>query len=314
MLEKKTTNIPEDENGYVDMGGVNVVHCITHAGVFHADDVFSTALIKHVCNAYSFRKIRYVFHRVNDYELDALRQSISEDGQHYIIYDIGHGEFDHHQDNAPVREGDDGVPYAAFGRLWAHYGKNIFHDPETLTEIDQLFVAPIDAQDNGIATNPLSLVIKMMNPNWNEDSRVPLHFNNAVQVAFDLLSAIISNYRAKLSAADFVKNAVNAAQDGVMVLDKFAPYKHYTKGNPDIDFVIYPSARNTDWNIGTIITADGDEFSSKYLLPSSWVDSDDRYKPDGMTFCHKARFIAAFKTKEQALAAAKIASASCRNN
>ena len=44
-------------------------------------------------------------------------------------------------------------------------------------------------------------------------------------------------------------------QDGVMVLDRFVPYKHHTKGNPDVDFVIYPSARNSDWNIGTVITS-----------------------------------------------------------
>lgn len=198
--------------------------------------------------------------------------------------------------------------------MWKRWGKYIFDNTDILEEFDKTFVQAIDAQDNGLATNPLSIAIGSMNLNWNETGDSSVAFESAVSLVDGILASMFRRYSAKLEAFEFIDEALKMAEDGVMVLDKFAPYKQHLKGNEDVDFVIYPSARNTDWNIGTIITADGDEFSSKYLLPSSWVDSDDRYKPDGMTFCHKARFIAAFKTKEQALAAAKIASASCRNN
>ena len=33
-----------------------------------------------------------------------------------IVFDIGRGEFDHHQKDSRIRE--NGVPYAAFGLLW----------------------------------------------------------------------------------------------------------------------------------------------------------------------------------------------------
>ena len=318
MLDKRTTNIPEDAAGRVAMDDAVIVHLITHGGVFHADDVFSTAFLEYLFSKKAPNMVSYEIHRVNDYELDALRETIEAAGDYYIVYDIGLGEFDHHQENSPVRDvveggGDIAIPYAAFGRLWLHYGHNLFHDTEIVSEIDRMFVSHLDAQDNGVYTNPLSFAIKAMNPNWDDDTDPTICFNKAVIIAYNLLYRIFNNYRSKLNASEFIDEALKSVEDGVMVLDRFVPYKHHTKGNPDVDFVIYPSARNSDWNIGTVITSDGGEFSNKCLLPSSWVEADDRYKPDGMTFCHKNRFIAAFKTKDQALAAAKLASAAYRN-
>lgn len=76
---------------------------LTHGGRFHADDVFSAALLK-LLNP-SVQIIR-VFDVPENF-----------DG---LVFDIGWGRFDHHQKNAPVRP--NGVPYAAFGLLWKEFG------------------------------------------------------------------------------------------------------------------------------------------------------------------------------------------------
>lgn len=258
----------------------------------------------------------FIVHRVVEADIPKLQQTILEAGEDYIVFDIGHGCFDHHQDDSPCREGTDdapGIPYASFGRLWNRWGKNIFNNDDILDEFDRAFVQPIDAHDNGLSVNPLSVAIASMNPNWNETGDANTSFEMAVDMVSDILASMFRSYAAKLDAYEYVMAAAINAEDHVMILERFAPYKQYTKGSVDIDFVIWPSKRNSDWNIGTILAEDGGAFSSKYLLPEAWVDAADRYKPDGMTFCHKARFIAAFKTKEQALAAAKIASAACRD-
>ena len=71
----------------------------THAGKFHADDVFSAALL-----------------RILRPDIRFVRAMGLPEGFGGFAFDIGWGRFDHHQKDAPVRE--NGVPYAAFGLLW----------------------------------------------------------------------------------------------------------------------------------------------------------------------------------------------------
>ena len=70
----------------------------THAGKFHADDVFSAALLRYLNPAI---RIERGFEVPSDY-----------DG---LVFDIGDGMFDHHAAGSPVRP--NGNPYAAFGLL-----------------------------------------------------------------------------------------------------------------------------------------------------------------------------------------------------
>ena len=71
----------------------------THGGKFHADDVFSTALLQIVRPDFTVQR---GFTVPDDF-----------DG---IVYDVGLGLFDHHQEPRETRP--NGVPYAAFGLLW----------------------------------------------------------------------------------------------------------------------------------------------------------------------------------------------------
>ena len=71
----------------------------THGEKFHADDVFSAALLFYI-----------------NPKITILRGNRVPDDFDGIVFDIGRGAYDHHQRDSRVRE--NGVPYAAFGLLW----------------------------------------------------------------------------------------------------------------------------------------------------------------------------------------------------
>ena len=68
----------------------------THGGLFHADDVFATALLK-----------------ILNPDIQISRGFSVPENFSGIVYDIGDGKYDHHQKKSRVRE--NGVAYAAFG-------------------------------------------------------------------------------------------------------------------------------------------------------------------------------------------------------
>ena len=71
----------------------------THGGKFHADDVFSAALLRHIRP-----------------DIRILRGFAVPENFDGLVFDIGDGMFDHHAAGSPVRP--NGNPYAAFGLLW----------------------------------------------------------------------------------------------------------------------------------------------------------------------------------------------------
>ena len=78
----------------------------THGGKFHADDVFSAALLQIVRPDV---RIQRGFEVPEDFE--------------GLVFDIGDGMFDHHAEPRETRP--NGVPYAAFGKLWRGLGPGL---------------------------------------------------------------------------------------------------------------------------------------------------------------------------------------------
>ena len=81
----------------------------THSGKFHADDVFSSALLLYL-----------------NPEISIIRGNQVPEDFDGIVFDIGRGKYDHHQKDSRVRKNQ--VPYAAFGLLWEELGKEILGD------------------------------------------------------------------------------------------------------------------------------------------------------------------------------------------
>ena len=129
------TNRPEEANA------------ITHAGKFHADDVFAIVLLEKL-------KGNLVIYRVDQ----LLDENIPSET---IVFDIGYGDFDHHQKTGNgYHESNDvskkAIPYAAFGLLWKRFGMELCkkfypENPWRLwNELEYSLVLGVDAIDNGV--------------------------------------------------------------------------------------------------------------------------------------------------------------------
>ena len=95
----------------------------THAGKFHADDVFATALLQ-----------------ILRPDIKITRGFTVPDDFDGIVYDIGFGMFDHHQEPREYRA--NGVPYAAFGLLWRVLGPGLVGERQARL-IDENFIQPL---------------------------------------------------------------------------------------------------------------------------------------------------------------------------
>ena len=135
----------------------------THGGKFHADDVFSSALLLYI-----------------NPEISITRGNSVPDDFTGIVFDIGRGEFDHHQKDSRIRE--NGVPYAAFGLLWESVGADILGE-ELAGKFDESFVQPLDNNDNTGEKNELATLIGNFNPSWDYEGGSDEAFFQAVSVA-----------------------------------------------------------------------------------------------------------------------------------
>ncbi len=143
----------------------------THGGGMHADDVCTAAIINLVCDKEGIE--RPEIHRIFSKE-DA--QQYEQDGN--IVFDIGNGEFDHHQKDNAVR--DNGIPYASFGKVYDVVGKELFG--QVAESFEESFVQTIDKCDNTEENCQFSEMISSLNPNWDEAVSTDEAFQNAVRI------------------------------------------------------------------------------------------------------------------------------------
>ena len=135
----------------------------THGGKFHADDVFSAALLLYL-----------------NPEIQISRGNQVPEDFDGIVFDIGRGAYDHHQKDSRIRE--NGVPYAAFGLLWEALGAEILGE-ELALSFDETFVQPLDNNDNTGEKNELASLIGNFNPAWDAEGGTDEAFFQAVSVA-----------------------------------------------------------------------------------------------------------------------------------
>lgn len=261
---------------------------ITHSGVFHADDVFSTALLRLLCPSFSVKRL----------------SAVPEDTDGYIVYDIGGGRFDHHQPDAPVRP--NGIPYASFGLLWHEYGKALDLSEDTLKFIDNEFISKIDHADNTGIMEPLSLAVASYNPSENDEESDDEAFEHAVNTATVILGQIIKKERIREAAEAAVRAAYAKMKDRTVLLEQYVPWQRVLAPT-DALFVVYPSERG---GYAVQCVPFPGSTASKLPFPEEWrglVDDELARVSDinGLRFCHKNGFLATADDLNGALAAAK---------
>lgn len=276
----------------------------THSGKFHADDVFSSALLLYL-----------------NPQITITRGNRVPEEYDGIVFDIGRGRYDHHQRDSRVRE--NGVPYAAFGLLWEELGGEILGG--TLAQrFDEEFVQPLDNNDNTGEKNELASLIGNFNPVWDEteaadgvteeerDRGLSVGFLRAVQVAGMVLENKFARYRADARADEKINQvlAMQETQGGdarILVLPEFVPCQKRLK-ETDIAFVIFPSNRG-----GYCIQPQKkpDSMNYKCSFPKQWLglENEELQKATGLAsagFCHKGGFLMTVGDDADAIRACEI--------
>ena len=276
---------------------------ITHSTVFHADEVFGAALC---------RLLNPVLAITRTLDVEKALKQAEERGEKAIVFDIGLGEYDHHQADKALRP--DGTPYCGFGLLWRDFGHILCPDEAAWKKVDETLALPIDKHDNGVSQNLLASAIGQLNPNWNDSESEEEAFFQAMQVAEILLKAAIKRANAAVEAVDAVLECYLASPtEEILVLDEYMPYSeavHSEEKLKNVLFVVYPSKRG-GWNVQTITKEPG-TYVNRMDFPEEWLGHADPER--GIHFAHTANFLIACDTKEQAVKVAQEAVEAGMNN
>lgn len=260
----------------------------THAGKFHADDIFSTSLLRYL-----------------NPEIEVVRGFEVPEDFDGIVFDIGFGKFDHHQADAPKRE--NGTKYAAFGLLWREYGEQILG--EDAERFDADFVEPLDIADNTGCKNIISELIEKFNPPWDSDRSVEEAFWKAEQMAYEILTNEFCYILSARKADGLLEKAIQVSDREVVVLEQFMPWKKKLC-ETESKLVIYPSNRG-GYNVqGVPLSVDDTEL--RVAFPEEWrgkAKEELRAQTGipGITFCHASGFLVGVETLEDAWKAARLA-------
>ena len=280
-----------NEQAQLFLNAKNVLAVQVHSGVFHADDVCVIALFK-ALNKVNLKVIRdFKVHENADIVADVGKQ-YSVDGEQLM--------FDHHQEMS-LRA--DGTKPSALGLV-----ADWLFEPKTRKALNR-YITPIERLDNGQElrkgeVNYFSFVAAF-NGCWNEGISQDTQDNQfflAVEMAIAVWERIFAQLDAEAEATEIVADAIASAENGFAVLSKGGmPWqalvvKYNEEHEEKILRVGYMDNFRGQFNVQAV----PDKLGSKGMLqtlPEQWLGED---KPEGLIFCHQARFLAAFSDEESA--------------
>lgn len=262
----------------------------THNTIFHADDVFSTALCKLLFG--------------DDFQITRGAKVPKDfDG---IVYDLGRGRFDHHQSDRAVRE--DGVPYASFGLLWREFGSRLVAE-EDVERFDKKFVEPLDKVDNLGGHDEICEMIASMNPYFDEGKDENEAFSEAVEIAEVILKRAIGTMNANQRAKKIMADKVKEMKDRIVVLDQYMPWME-TVVPSEAEFIVFPSLRG-GYCAQTVPKSLKNVSETKIPFPAAWAGQEYELLPklsgvETMSFAHNGRFLITCQTVEDCIKACRI--------
>lgn len=301
---------------------VKMANAITHRGCFHADEIFATVILILIFTKVILARIASII------ELPKILPL------HPIIYDIGHGVFDHHQPHGNGHR-ENGIKYSSFGLIWKSFGVRVLHehyncsysDAILLADmIDKEFVQGIDASDNGqipkcglpVPIMGISSMIASFYPTWDEVSLEVENkcFLQALEFAYTIFDNIVRANISKLKAKSVVEKAIQSSYKNILILPKYVPWKDWllTSTQPkakDILYVVCPSNRDNGYSIIAVPKRIGSN-NVKKPFPDSWAGLTgnalvNKTHVQCASFCHSARFLATAETFGAAMRMARLA-------
>lgn len=254
----------------------NMKCALTHAGKFHADDCFGAAFL-----------------RIINPNIEIIRSNEYDDFDG-LIFDIGMGEFDHHMSDNEVRF--NGIPYAAFGKLWRAFSKELY-GRYVYEMVDKRLIQDLDLSDNTGSYNALALAIDSFN---NEDvNNNDKSFFEALEFAKRILENMIEKFKRNELDLELVRKYYEESVDKrIIVFPKSLYYKDFLPSTEAI-YVVYPS--NRGGYAAQAVTRDVDTNELKRPFPKSWVSK----LPPYLRFCHTSRFLITADTLEEIMHALK---------
>lgn len=296
---------------------IKEANCITHAGTFHADEIFATLILSKIMQEITLIRLP-----------EFREQEKAEARTDAIVYDIGGEKYDHHQLGGNGQR-PNGVKYAACGLIWKAFGRELLEKYEvkeidyTLDYIDRNLIQFIDANDNGQLPKlqadyrnvHLSHIVSLFNPKWDEDVDSDENFMRALSVCEIIFNEFLHDTFSKMKAKNLVDKAIEDSENGIMVLDTCAPWKEFLLNSKNekalkINFAVFPSSRG-GYNVYAVPIELG-SFENRKSLPKEWrgLRDKDLQEVTGVKtarFCHNAGFICSADSKDGALELANMA-------
>ena len=327
-----------------DSENIAIKDLITHGGFFHADEVMTTAILEvlatyqqfgaqSLMEAYEHRRdVDHILENVawnvyrdlhTDYpdtavfafplricRLQNYEKDYPEDEQEPedFVYDIGLGEFDHHQKDAPVHKGTN-RRYCALSLVWARLMMSKWMEPINngeLKQFTQLFVDPIEEADTEGTKNALSLMVANYNRNCKDEVIRTANFCQAVSQFMGIIHEWFMTMAQKTmeydhcrEIADIHVNVVTGATYAIFPED--VQISVAAAVLPENCIAIgYPSARGGFAVRSVDDVIGGGKILNRFLYPQD-IRNDFSRIP-GMTFCHPSGFYGSFTSKKYAVA------------
>ena len=217
----------------------NKANFVTHSGTFHVDDVISTIFLSKI-----FKEIKLI--RVPSMD--------NRSANNKLVFDIGLGEFDHHQKNRNGKR-ENGIYYSSIGLLWKKYGKEYLKkikakNIEKVYEyMDKELIQYIDATDNMqmeyLKSKTSPDFLKLCNPEWNENIIEEEGFVRALKLADEFWNIYIKHAIAEVEAIEIIIKKTNETKENYAIFDKELPYRKVIDllKNKNIKYLIFKSKR-----------------------------------------------------------------------
>ncbi len=290
---------------------------ITHNGSFHADDLFAAATLALYMDSKGYE---YEIIRTRDMEVIKNADYVFDVGG---IYDPEKNRFDHHQIDSPEKR-KNGIPYAAFGLVWKHFGMELCgNNLEAWNIIENEIVCPIDANDNGVDVVSLkfknikpymgSRVFTIFEPSWTEkENHVDQIFKEQVEKIKLVLKREIKVAHDDASGIVIVKKAYEEAKDKrIIILEQSLPrylYQQVLSSYPEPLYLVMPSEHSDTYKVEAI-SKSPESMQSRLPFPESWRGVLDKNfnlenhssQIKGVLFVHNTGFLANIKNKEDAI-------------
>lgn len=275
---------------------------ITHGGFFHADEVLASVILSLVTT-----------------DLIVARVTEVPENCAKLVYDIGGGKYDHHQNEKEFRT--EGFPYAAVGLIWRDFGKKALTkmgvEKEILLQvwerIDESIIKGIDASDNGVSIEgkydilAIDSIISMYNPFWNENKGTDEAFLEGCAIADQVFKRKVDSIVSEARGEKLVKTAMKKATGRIIRLKEYVPWQNCVCSEDTENkfwYVVFPSNRG-GYNVQCVPDYP-ESFNMRHGLPEAWRGLRDESLRqitgvNDAVFVHSAGFIGGAESLEGAL-------------